>query len=290
MALEVLPKLMCSTIVKLSQGVLHASLRALNGYCALHRLMIHFTESYPKIRAEAARIVREFIDHEHCRLKKAVPALGEYLPLLTVVDIGWDETWRAYLDECFTRNVRWLLKKYPDLEQLDGTIRKEDRLERSFKGSIVSYRLLLFNVYFLRNIARPHGLALHQIADAYDARDGFAHPEQEELLQQKCMEIQHVSTWGEFLDDIQPSGSARLSEDVLVEMLEGAIRKSAERGYHKPSRSRSSTSMTKPHHSGSRGGSMSRRSVTGHKGGPGHKSRGVRGKGSKTSGKGTAPV
>jgi len=36
------------------------------------------------------------------------------LPLLTITpDISWKDVSKAYIDECFIRNYRWVIEKWP---------------------------------------------------------------------------------------------------------------------------------------------------------------------------------
>ncbi len=42
------------------------------------------------------------------------------------------------------------------------------RLGKTFKGNIVSIRLLLFHVHFLQQVARPNMNSLDSVAEAYD--------------------------------------------------------------------------------------------------------------------------
>ena len=70
-------------VVNFMKATLHASTKALDGYCALHRLLISFAEEYPELITHCDKVIADFVRHEQCRTKKAVPALGEWLPLLS---------------------------------------------------------------------------------------------------------------------------------------------------------------------------------------------------------------
>ena len=70
---------------------LHASEAALDGYCALHHLLLRCAQRWPEIGAEAYRRVRGFVDHEHARRKASSPDLGRLLVCLTLAGRGWDE-------------------------------------------------------------------------------------------------------------------------------------------------------------------------------------------------------
>merc|ERR1712093_824503 len=86
-----------------------------------------------------------------CRAKKACPNIGEFLCLLAVSrKYTWDDVSTAILKETLDRNASWAIDKFPVLAK--PGINAEVRLEKTFRASIVSIRLLCFNVWFLRNI------------------------------------------------------------------------------------------------------------------------------------------
>lgn len=76
-------QLMNSMVVNFMKATLHASTKALDGYCALHRLLISFAEEYPDMVLYCDKVIADFVRDEQYRSKKAVPALGEWLPLLS---------------------------------------------------------------------------------------------------------------------------------------------------------------------------------------------------------------
>jgi hypothetical protein len=94
-------------------GRVHASIKALEGYCAAQRLMIHFVTEFPALLESAERLVSNFMKSPELRTKKYVPSLGEFLALLSVTNLQWKDIARSYLEENFIRNVRWVLQKYP---------------------------------------------------------------------------------------------------------------------------------------------------------------------------------
>ena len=63
---------------------------------------------------------------------------------------SWDDVSVAVLKETLDRNASWAIDKYEVLKK--HGIQPDVRLEKTFKASVVSIRLLCFNVWFLRNI------------------------------------------------------------------------------------------------------------------------------------------
>jgi hypothetical protein len=87
---------------------------ALEGYCAFHHLFLMFLEIYPELKQKVDETIQIFLRDDVSRHKKVIPALGEWLPLLTVTETyKWSDVAVPYLLETFDRNVLWTLKKYP---------------------------------------------------------------------------------------------------------------------------------------------------------------------------------
>lgn len=100
----VLPKLMSSMTVALMAGNLHASIKALEGYCWFHRTFLAYVHDEPSLQNRINRIIGDFIDSPNGRNKRAVAALGEFLPLLSVSDkYGWLDIRFPYILEHFDR-------------------------------------------------------------------------------------------------------------------------------------------------------------------------------------------
>ena len=118
MVIKVLPVLMNTFIVIFMNGSLHESIAALSSYMQIYRLLLKFSEKYPEIRQEVDNRIKNFIVDEDSRLKRVIPSLGELLPLLSISSFTWNDVARSLLGECFDRNVKWLLKDYPELGKL----------------------------------------------------------------------------------------------------------------------------------------------------------------------------
>jgi hypothetical protein len=228
----------------------HASIKALSGYCAFQRLMLMFAQQYPALRTHANYVVDRFVEDEKYRTKKVVPALGEFLPLLSLTDKRWPDIALIYMQEHFDRNAYWILRKRPELADISGSSPVEkDRTQITFQATIVSVRLVLFHVYFLENVARPDGLTPEQIASSYDALYSYPSAQMQLSLQHACKQIQQVSSWDEFFSRI---GLPAPDQDHLAQWFRQAIANSARKGYHQPKRFRSYafTSLHQPPTSG----------------------------------------
>ncbi|CAD7955304.1 unnamed protein product [Amoebophrya sp. A25] len=149
-ALEVLPKLMNSQVVFLLKGELHHSEKALEGYIGFHHLFLSILDRFPRLQQQVEARIQVFKNVEAARSKKGTPNIGEFLCLLSVSEkFTWDDLSSEILRETLDRNASWAIDPYPQLAvSCDPTF----RLEKTFLGSIVSIRLLVFNVWFLRNV------------------------------------------------------------------------------------------------------------------------------------------
>jgi len=219
-ALEVLPKLMNLQTVQLMKGDLHLSTKALEGYMGFHHLLLSILRHYPNLQKQVESKIHTFLRNEGGRTKTGCPNMGEFLCLLAVSrKYSWDDVSAAVLKETLDRNASWAIDKF---EVLKGHgIRPEVRLEKTFKASIVSIRLLCFNVWFLRNIvfkrygqletvasivaAKREGSPLRHPMDLryeeYEHCRGIPKPNEIEALQEHLRKMMHgegLNSWTEY--------------------------------------------------------------------------------------------
>ena len=154
--LDVLPKLMNSQVVLLMKGETWASHKALSGYMGFHHLLLSICRAEPLVQAEVERRIAQFMSDEDQRVKAKVPNLGEFICLLAASEkYDWPSVASPLLVEVFDRNVLWLLKKYPHLGKLSDVGVSQERLRATFQAALVSMRLIMFNAWFLNNVAKP---------------------------------------------------------------------------------------------------------------------------------------
>mmetsp|Transcript_5920 Transcript_5920/g.13021 ORF Transcript_5920/g.13021 Transcript_5920/m.13021 type:complete len:1136 (-) Transcript_5920:372-3779(-) len=250
MVFEIIPKLMNSQVVLLSSGQLWRCEKALEGYFAYHHLLLHCLQTYPGLRYRMETKLEAFVQDASSRGKDKVHNLGEFLCLVSVSDkVCWENIGIPLLEEAFDRNALWILKKHPALGALSDTGVSKARLRQSLNANIVSLRLLMFQVAFLR-LAKPAHLHAQEDDDhssagtsscfcrkascmlaSKDRCKGLPGPGQAEWLFDRCVEILEVEDFHEFLDLV---GAADMTDAEMCCWLRHSIIRSIGKGYHNP--------------------------------------------------------
>jgi hypothetical protein len=205
---------------------MHASIKALEGYCAIHRLMIYFVRKHPALTEQAERTVSNFAKSSEHRTKNYVASLGDFLALLSITKLQWKDLATAYIEENFIRNVRWVLAKYPELSDPEVD---ENRCAKTFLASQTSIRLMLFHVYFLEQIGRPQGKSLDEIADNYDKLFGRPNNAMKDAFLSAVRSIMKIKSWDEAFSSI---GLQAPPQGDLCDWLQKSVTMSLKRGYH----------------------------------------------------------
>jgi len=136
--------------------------------------------------------------------------------------------------EVFDRNQKWALKAHPLLSNLSANRQPVDRnrIIKTFDATKVSQRLIMFHVYFLKNIAKPRGKSVHDVMRMYD--DYYGRPTQRMKfdLQLATKEFQTINNWIEFFKkiDMQLPTPRRLNE-----WLKESVINSQRKRYHRRS-------------------------------------------------------
>jgi ubiquitin-protein ligase len=234
MAVDVLCKLMNTMSVLIADKGLHASTKALEGYCAFHRLLIAFIQRYPELNDYIIGIIDRFVATEEGRHKNVVPALGNFLPLLAVQEkYQWHQVAKAFLFEQFDRNVLWICNRFPELLQIEAAAKVNDqvRIDKSFQATTVSMRLLMFQIFFLTRIGRPRDLSIKQIAANYDVFYGMPPRASKMKFLQHAKRLFQVEQITDVLYNIGARGK-ELTEARLARWLRDCVANSARKGYH----------------------------------------------------------
>eukprot|EP00479_Gromia_sphaerica_P013897 TRINITY_DN79_c0_g1_i3.p1 TRINITY_DN79_c0_g1~~TRINITY_DN79_c0_g1_i3.p1 ORF type:complete len:219 (-),score=16.05 TRINITY_DN79_c0_g1_i3:98-754(-) len=164
--------------------------------------------------------------------------LGTFIVYLTLTrpHLGWDDISISFIQEAFSRSVRWYLRDYPRMETLPTELysEKRERLDVTFKATKTSRMLLMFQVYFLNNTGRRAGEHPKSLLKAYNKSLGRPSRNQKEHLQSAAKKIMQCGSWNSYFHwiNVEPP-----SQNRLVDLLVNAVRDSKEKGYHFKKRS-----------------------------------------------------
>ncbi|ELR11964.1 Ubiquitinconjugating enzyme subfamily protein [Acanthamoeba castellanii str. Neff] len=253
MLLAVLPKLMNSFVVSLMNNNSNCSTargfgprtnnsqvlseRALEGYCSFHHMLLTFARENPEVERMANEAVDKFLASPAFRSKAHTPDLGEWLVNLTLSTAGWEGVAEQFLGELFVRNVRWILQDAPHLAHIHtgrGGGQSALMIDDSFTCTLVSRRLVMFQVYFLKNIGRPNNQSWRDSLTTYHRTMGRPTHSMKAHLHAASKAIMAVASWDEYFDRIW---MPRMSGPQLTARLGSAIAESAARNYHRTPRS-----------------------------------------------------
>jgi len=236
-AVAVIQSLMNVMVVNMMHSVdeqrLHASEKALLGYCAFHHMLLFLATRFPQILVYAKHALHTFLTNADARTKRITPDIGKLLVLLTLTDasLGWDKLAITFLKESFARSVRWYSREHPAmLKNTDRLLSGVDqqRLNTVFAASQTSLRLLMFQVYFLTSVGRRGQNPASQLQN-YNKSLGRPSEVQKRALQGACKNILRVTSWDEFFDRVLVQRPTPL---YLSNVLREAVRLSAQLRYH----------------------------------------------------------
>lgn len=245
-ALDAIPKLMNSQVVLLMKGEVWASQKALSGYMGFHHMLLALCKRYPRLQETVEERIRCFLSNADERVKAKVPNLGEFICLLSVSDqYDWASVAAPLLGEVFDRNVLWIVKRHPELGELTDAGVSQERLHRTFHSAQVSMRLIMFNVWFLNNVAKaPHThfgqdpeICCHASCALlrYEQTKGLPLHSTIEALHRAVKDIIEVSSWKGYFKAV---GIKNIPPAALCEWLRQSVIASLRKGYHRQIRSR----------------------------------------------------
>uniref|UniRef100_A0A0G4I903 UBC core domain-containing protein n=1 Tax=Chromera velia CCMP2878 TaxID=1169474 RepID=A0A0G4I903_9ALVE len=250
--LKVLPPLMNSQVVDLMKGGTHASTKALEGYCTTHHLFLQLCHDYPALQQALDAKARRFANSAAARHKFETPSLGDFIACLSVTDaVAWKDIAEPLISEVFDRNVLWILKEYPYLGDTNRPFGDFERMQKALSVNAVSLRLLVFQVWFLENVARRrhlhfpsstsrvlpgeqsgHAVECSRVGCAlrtYSSARGRPAPSLVDRLQRRVKSLLSLNSWPAFFEGVQLP--QRDPKSVAFELREAAGR-SEQKGYH----------------------------------------------------------
>ena len=228
MALDVLPKLLCTLVVLLADKGVHASDALLDAYTSINRLLIALAANgrscAPRSAAACARSSRK---RRRARRRRS-SNLGTLIPLLALAggtrwaDLAWllDEM----LDVACCGRAASTPNSPPRASGGRPTAAPRATPQWMWEGKRVSGRLLAFHVGFLSTLAKLPVVEL-------DAFHGRCSPWLRATLPAHSALALAVDSWPDFVAALRVPLPPK---PALVARLKAAVARSAKKGYHTP--------------------------------------------------------
>jgi len=219
--------------VSTGQLKLMDSIKALEGYMALHHTLLAYALEYPQLVDQCEERVGKFIHDVQARDKEVVPDIGELLIAMSLTDYSWSEFVLAWLEESMTRGVRWTLAKFPNLLQKEKKFSCV-RLNQTYTATKTGKRLAMFQRFFIERIACPPELEGNPeknkiLFRQYNERCGRPPVGLAEELQQHSRKVLACEDWYSFFNLV---GFVAPSAMKVWKWLLNAIEISEHKKYH----------------------------------------------------------
>ncbi len=229
---RVLLNLMNQMVVMMMDCSVHESESIIMAYCHLMRLFVKFTEIYPKLVKYIRDKTANFLNNNEDRSKTHVPDLGEFIVALginailpknkyeSICTFDDPKMKKVLLDEFFARQIFWIEKDNPTIYG----VAQNERLRLSFNQTLVSNKLLVFNLMFSKFFL------FEGVTNNLDSQYGLPPVHIIESFQQMIKKIKNINSYPEFLQAINYFNVLD-TPDKLISQLNRAKSISEQRGY-----------------------------------------------------------
>jgi ubiquitin-protein ligase len=212
----------------------HASEKAIESYFHLFHLLVCLATENPSIVEQANKLLKDF--EKGKQSKNDCPNLGHLLIALLISDVQVTEALiKSIITEAITRNVVWLLDSkgtgMAELSYMERDAVSAYRLEKTFRGSRTSYRLLMFSELFRRTARPSHEKTLLQVRDELFDRHG-APPR--DAAGQLAAEVRRLQTIDDFPAFMKEMGLRNIPSPANFSgVLRTTVHASMAKGYSK---------------------------------------------------------
>lgn len=151
LVLEVLPKILVTTVIDFADNNIYYSVNNLKFFVYVYRLFHLFISEHPEIMTMINEKIEVFLESADNRAKSVTPNLGDLMIYTLLSDTyRWENIREAYVHEQLDRQVLWLLKQIPELELSEFNEFDSVRAKASFKVGKVGFRYCCFLSKFMR--------------------------------------------------------------------------------------------------------------------------------------------
>ena len=228
--LEVLPKMILTLVVDITNEALHHSYKSIRMIIYVHRLFTLLLDKYPQLRDVMDEKIKVFIEKPECRIKEVTTNIGDLLVFLTVSKkYKWDDLKEAYLNEQLDRQVFWVLQEVPQLDKIDGAGLEDAKIEASFKSTIIGYRITMLMKQLNTEIFEHYGKDFEKLHELLDSRYCRLTDDDETRFKGIIEDVFEVKGFLRYYNIV---GTEVPDKNTLLARLKQAIKNSAEKKYH----------------------------------------------------------
>merc|ERR1719445_2850399 len=193
------------------------------GYSALHHLLLYLQQrNREQVTWLANETVRVFVHRMRSNGKSVCKDLGKLLIYLLLSDYSWRHVAKAYVEESFTRRVKWMVQQ-DDYKQYDTTDSVPKRAQRTFIATQTSRRLAMFQVWFMRKNAK-------ETLQSYNLRLGRPDEKVRHGVLAQTKKILASKNWKHYFGEL---GVKLKGKAAIDQLLRFAVYNSAKKGYHR---------------------------------------------------------
>jgi ubiquitin-protein ligase/Ran GTPase-activating protein (RanGAP) involved in mRNA processing and transport len=228
---KVILKCISTTIMKIIEQKRHPSVLIIRHLLNFHVLLLMFVREYPEIVQQFDHEIEKFISSEENRIKKNCPNLALVMVYLLFSEKYKFEDVVNYLnEEQLDRQVFWILKKIPELEDDSGTIAvDENRVRVTFSSQIMGYLLVCFYHDYIK-ILRDRFKTWGSMLEFMESNCCKLDDESENKIQ-KCFfdSEENIKDYKEYYEHI----GVKINDfDDICKRLKEAVKNSKRKKYH----------------------------------------------------------
>lgn len=229
MAISVFGSSMLSLFVDFAKKTEHPSIIKIQQLVNIHSTFLLFVKKFPKILEKVDQEIEEFISNKDSRVKSQTPNIGLLLIYCLISSkYSFNDLKEPYFEESLDRQVLWMLRKVPELEN-EGQVIEENRLKVTFNCSLESYLINSLIYIYEKNIKENYGNYTNLFV--YLENKSNKLPESiENSLQSKFKRVlEDLDSYHKYFTLV---GLPSKSNTEINEMLKTSIKNSSNKRYH----------------------------------------------------------
>jgi len=199
------------------------------GYCALHHLLLYLQSKNKKeVTWFANRTIEVFKNNPKGENKWNTRDLGKVLIYLMMSKYQWSDIAHRFVTESFTRRTKWFVdaRKHPQYARYDCTRYVYGRVQASFIASATGRKLVMFQVWFMKN-------SMNETLQGYNQRLGRPTSRMRNGVVAKVKYIMASTSYVDYFKDLDVQLFKSYGYDsAMDQMLRFAVWNSYWLGYH----------------------------------------------------------